>query len=86
MRVAAFVPFSMLDDDLALKSYLESIVTDLKHEDPASIPERWRLENVTSRVVQEPSALSDPMTMVTVEADVVPVLLRWVGEVLPCEF
>jgi len=76
----------MLDDDLALKSYLESIVTALTHEDPASIPERWRLENVTSRVVQEPSALSDPMTMVTVEADVVPVLLRWVGEVPPCEF
>jgi len=71
MRVAAFVPFSMLDDGLALKSYLESIVTALAHGGPASIPERWRLENVTSRVVQEPSALSDPMTMVIVEADVV---------------
>ena len=82
MRVAAFVPFSMLDDDLALKSYLESIVTALAHgdpasiperwrKDPASIPERWRLENGTSRVVQEQSALFDQMTRVIVEADVV---------------
>ena len=71
MRVAAFVPSSMLDDGLALKSYLESIVTALAHGDLASIPERWRLENVTSRVVQERSALFDPMTRVIVEADVV---------------